>query len=227
MHKDFLRPNIVHFFVLRDLIGRNIFSRLLYTSLKLSFERMYLTQSTGDGCLFYSRIETIFAISTYKYKSRDITYKCQKEPNALLGSKIFSMKAIYINCVVLLLDVGRTKTTSSCKDGNTQTGTTVCGLNGSGFLDQTCTEGQWVDSETCDDPDVCISNDATQSGTTVCGLNGSGFLDQICTEGQWADSDTCDDLMCAQMNSTQSGTTVCGLNGSGFLDQTLYGRSMD
>ena len=44
----------------------------------------------------------------------------------------------------------------------TQSGATVCGLNGSGFLDQICTEGQWVDSETCDDPDVC-TNDATQS----------------------------------------------------------------
>ena len=61
-----------------------------------------------------------------------------------------------------------------------------------GFLDQTCTEGQWVDSETCDDSDM-YTNDTIQAGTTVCGLNGSGFLDQTCTEGQWVDSETCDD----------------------------------
>ena len=70
--------------------------------------------------------------------------------------------------------------------------TTVCGLNGSGFLEQTCTEGQWADSDTCDDPDIC-TNESVQSGTTVCGLNGTGFLDQICTEGQWIDTETCDD----------------------------------
>ena len=90
-------------------------------------------------------------------------------------------------------------------------------MNGAGLLDQVCTDGQWVDDQTCDDPDVCVNNDV-QAGTTSCGLNGTGLLDQVCTDGQWEDTETCVDPDICVNSETQ--TVACGINGASTVDQT-------
>ena len=94
------------------------------------------------------------------------------------------------------------------------------------ILDQTCIEGQWVDSETCDDPDIC-TNDAIQSGTTVCGLNGAGFLDQICTEGQWVIAILAMILIYVQMISINQWNNRLWVEWFGIFGSNLHGRSMD
>ncbi len=114
-----------------------------------------------------------------------------------------------------------TTTTAACVNDDTQTGTTVCGLNGEGFYVQTCTSDAWVDSVTCTGTDVCV-NDTTQTGTTVCGLNDEGFLVQTCTSGAWVDSATCTGTDVCVNDTTQTGTTACG---DGFLTQTCTSGS--
>ena len=77
---------------------------------------------------------------------------------------------------------------SDCSDGAAQPGTTPCGLNGRGALDQTCATGAWVDTATCIDPDSC-SDGAAQPGITPCGV--AGALAQACSGGQWVDTANC------------------------------------
>ncbi len=118
----------------------------------------------------------------------------------------------------LLVDKFVVQCPTSCSDGETQPGTTSCGLNGNGTLDLVCVSGEWEDSTDCDDPDICI-NGTTQPGSTACGLNDNGALEQLCASGQWIDSTICDDPDECVNGSTQQGSTACGLNGNGVLEQ--------
>jgi len=104
---------------------------------------------------------------------------------------------------------------ATCSNGATRTGTTVCGPNGRGRLQQQCTNDNWVDTTTCIDGDVCTDN-ATRTGTTSCGLNGRGFFQQRCTTGQWANTTTCLDPDACTDGTTRRGTTPCP---GGMLDQ--------
>jgi hypothetical protein len=94
-----------------------------------------------------------------------------------------------------------------CTNGTTQPGTTPCGLNGNGLLDEECVGGQWQDSTTCVDNDVCTNGD-TQPGTTPCG-NGSGVYQQECINGQWVD-DTNDCVGCVPTEDCETEGIVCG-----------------
>ena len=112
-----------------------------------------------------------------------------------------------------------------CLDGDTQLGTTACGLNGGGFSEQTCIEvtdpetgssvNQWDDSERCIDEDVC-TNDETQDGSP-CGLNNEGFLTQRCENGVWVESAECSGTDVCANGNLQTGAQICGLNDEGFL----------
>ncbi|MCO4747455.1 MAG: hypothetical protein KC912_21825 [Proteobacteria bacterium] len=74
-----------------------------------------------------------------------------------------------------------------CDDGDTQAGSTACGLNDRGTLDEVCSGGQWTDSDTCDDADEC-EDDATD--TAAC-WEGVGTWDVVCTTGAWVPSSDC------------------------------------
>jgi len=118
-----------------------------------------------------------------------------------------------------------------CLDGDIQPGTTACGLNGGGFVEQTCTEvtdpetgsstHQWDDSERCVDEDVC-TNDETQDGST-CGLNNEGFLTQRCEDGAWVESAECSGADVCVNDSLQTGAQPCGLNDEGFMVEKCEG----
>ena len=87
-----------------------------------------------------------------------------------------------------------------CTDGETQNGTTTCGLNGEGVFIQSCENGVWIDTDTCTGTDIC-QNGTTQAGSETCGLNNAGTLEELCADGAWTQTETC------------SGTDVC-VNGT-------------
>jgi hypothetical protein len=102
-----------------------------------------------------------------------------------------------------------------CNAGDTQNGTTTCGVNDEGVFTQECTDGLWTDTENCTGNDECV-NDATQLGTVSC--NTDGFLYQDCTLGEWVDSANCSTGGCVA-DATQIGTAACGLNAEGYFVQ--------
>jgi hypothetical protein len=108
--------------------------------------------------------------------------------------------------------------TGVCEVGQTQDGTTVCGLNDEGVFEQECVAGAWQDTTTCTGTDVC-ENDLTQNGTTPCGLNDEGVFTQICVAGAWQDTTTCTGTDVCEIGQTQNGTTLCGLNDEGVFTQ--------
>ena len=55
------------------------------------------------------------------------------------------------------------------------------------MLQAVCVAGQWIDSDDCDDPDVCTNDDTLADGGSACGLNDRGEFGQICVEGAWQD----------------------------------------
>ncbi len=111
---------------------------------------------------------------------------------------------------------------AACTNGDTRVGSTVCGVNANGFLEQLCTEGQWEDTATCIDDDVCL-NGSTRNGTTICGPNDNGVLRQTCASGQWENTATCIDDDVCENGDTRDGTTPCGLNDAGRLEQACTG----
>jgi Lamin Tail Domain len=87
-------------------------------------------------------------------------------------------------------------TIGGCTFDATQVGSTVCGYNDEGHIEETCvtdttpnaTENIWEDNGTCDGTHVC-ENNTTQEGSTAC--NGAGVYYQDCLVGEWIDNSTC------------------------------------
>ncbi|MBT6178468.1 MAG: hypothetical protein HOI23_14575, partial [Deltaproteobacteria bacterium] len=102
-------------------------------------------------------------------------------------------------------DPSTTEPDPECTDGDTQNGTTACGLNNEGVFVQTCENGSWMDTDTCTGTDIC-QNGTTQAGSETCGLNNEGTFEELCADGAWAQTETC------------SGTDVCA---NGTLDYQL------
>ncbi|MBN2802383.1 MAG: fibro-slime domain-containing protein [Deltaproteobacteria bacterium] len=75
-----------------------------------------------------------------------------------------------------------------CTDSEVRIGSTICGINGAGYISQVCTLGEWVDTLNCIDDDIC-KNGNTLPGETPCG-NG-GFLEEICISGAWYTTSNC------------------------------------
>ena len=105
-----------------------------------------------------------------------------------------------------------------CENGQTQNGTTTCGLNAEGVFTQKCVAGAWQDTTTCTGMDVCV-NDQTQNGASTCGLNDEGVFTQKCVTGAWQDTTTCTGTYVCVNDQTQNGTTTCGLNDEGVFTQ--------
>lgn len=101
--------------------------------------------------------------------------------------------------------------TSTCTNGATRPGTTACGLNNRGLIQQVCNAGTWGNSTTCVDPDVCTDG-GTRLGTSACGLNGRGKYNQQCSSGQWANT-TCQDPDVCVDGASRLGPTPCGSGG--------------
>src|SRR5512133_2585368 len=95
---------------------------------------------------------------------------------------------------------------------------TACGLNGRGKLVQSCSSGQWVTTNECTDPDVCVDG-VTQPSATACGLNGRGKLVQSCSAGQWVTTNECTDSDVCVDASTKAGEAVCGVRRDGHGEQ--------
>ena len=82
-----------------------------------------------------------------------------------------------------------------CTDGETKEGSTECGLNNNGNLEQECKNKVWTDTEKCIDPDECVNDDTQELS---CGLNDRGQLTSTCENGKWGkgtctDPDECED----------------------------------
>lgn len=119
------------------------------------------------------------------------------------------------------------RTTQVCSTGAARAGTTACGLNGRGTLEQSCDGSAWVNTNTCRDLDVCTDG-GLRPGTTPCGLDLRGTLQQMCVTGQWADGTTCNIPEACTGGGQRTGTTACGLNGRGRVPQTCdLGRWVD
>ena len=92
-------------------------------------------------------------------------------------------------------------------------------------LEQLCTAGQWADTETCQDPDVCV-NEVTQARAPLWSQR-SGRLGPA-LHGGAGHTETCQDPdVC--VNEVTRREHPCGLNGQGALDQlcTACGRHRD
>jgi uncharacterized repeat protein (TIGR03806 family) len=101
--------------------------------------------------------------------------------------------------------------TTTCTNGGTRPGTTPCGINNRGVIQQTCSGGTWTNNGTCLDPDVCLDGQ-TRAGTAACGLNGRGTFNQQCTSGQWVNTTCADTDVCVD-GATRLGPTACGAGG--------------
>lgn len=110
-------------------------------------------------------------------------------------------------------------TTPLCSAGAARAGTTACGLNGRGTLEQSCDGSAWVNTNACHDLDVCTDG-GLRAGTTPCGLDLRGTLQQLCDAGQWVDGTTCNIPEACAGGGQRTGTTACGLNGRGHVPQT-------
>ncbi|TNE88102.1 MAG: hypothetical protein EP330_15710 [Deltaproteobacteria bacterium] len=104
---------------------------------------------------------------------------------------------------------------AECAAGDSQAGLTACGLNGRGLLDETCSDGLWVDSDTCVDPDECADDDAD---TDAC-WEGLGTWDRDCVTGAWQPSSACllDGAVLASVSSD-------GTQGDGHVSQIDLSR---
>ena len=116
-------------------------------------------------------------------------------------------------------ELGDSGEVQRCTDGEVQLGITPCGLNREGFLNQTCSDGKWVDNEgICTGTHEC-TNGTSRRGTTACGLNDEGFLSQDCIGGMWSDNARCSGMNVCVNGANQIGTSPCGFNLEGFLNQ--------
>lgn len=86
-------------------------------------------------------------------------------------------------------DTGSTDTgvETECTDGDSQAGSTACGLNGRGAYDQDCVDGFWEDSTTCVDPDECTDSDTD----AVACWEGRGTVERACEQGAWVEQGSC------------------------------------
>ncbi len=109
---------------------------------------------------------------------------------------------------------------SACEEGSTQAGSTACGLNGRGMLEEVCQDGDWVNGTTCTDPDECVDAQSRNS-QTHCGTN--GVLIETCENGAWTESSQCNETPECSGDATRTGTTGCGLNARGTLEQQCQG----
>ncbi|MBR56869.1 MAG: hypothetical protein CMH54_02300 [Myxococcales bacterium] len=138
----------------------------------------------------------------------------------------FSPKALLV-LVLLVIACAVEAEGPSCEEGQTRESATACGLNEEGVFMQDCTDGQWVDNETCTGTDIC-RNGGTQEGATVCGLNEEGVLMQDCTDGQWADGETCTGTDVCVNGDTREGAVSCGDNSDGvFMQDCVDGAWVD
>lgn len=92
-----------------------------------------------------------------------------------------------------------------CEEGATMTGKTKCGLNNRGRLVQECEDNQWVDTDKCEDDDVCKDYETNEGS---CGLNGRGTITETCVKGSWTTSKCYDRDVCVDGN-----TITCGCGG--------------
>ncbi|MEL6545844.1 MAG: lamin tail domain-containing protein [Myxococcota bacterium] len=126
-------------------------------------------------------------------------------------------------------DVGSTENSNNsnqddqdCSDGERRAGTTLCGLNDRGVIEQACTGGQFVDTLICNDPDEC-TDDSTRDGSTACGLNERGVFVQDCVAGTFMDGSTCRDPDECVDDETRVGGTACGPAGEGNVAERCVG----
>ncbi len=85
---------------------------------------------------------------TAKWRRRGSRRSNVIEPSTIKALTLVAMTTMWAAC-------GRDKPINAnhatCKAGESQTGTTACGLNNEGFLKQDCVDGVWVDNATCID----------------------------------------------------------------------------
>lgn len=100
-----------------------------------------------------------------------------------------------------------------CKPDDTRT--RRCGINGNGTHIQGCRDGKWIDSGTCEDPDICPLG---ETQFVACGANDSGTMLQYCEDGQWEDAGTCEDADVCEGSETKD--VACGHNDQGTATLT-------
>src|SRR5690606_4007311 len=103
-----------------------------------------------------------------------------------------------------------------CQEDETQEGSTECGFNDRGALQEVCVDGQWKEGSTCLDPDEC-QDDETQNGSVSCGDD--GVVIELCEEGEWTKTSDCNEEIECTGDAEQAGETSCGLNGRGQMTQ--------
>jgi hypothetical protein len=76
-------------------------------------------------------------------------------------------------------------------EGDRREGTTACGLNGAGLLEQECEEGFWVDDTECVDPDECENGTSTTCEARFDSLGVCAARTITCTDGSY-DASECE-----------------------------------
>jgi Tol biopolymer transport system component len=109
---------------------------------------------------------------------------------------------------------------NACEEGSTRAGSTACGLNARGTLEEVCEDGDWANGTTCTDPDECVDAESRNS-QTHCGTN--GVLVETCEAGEWSETSQCNETPECSGSDTRAGTTSCGLNARGTLEQQCQG----
>lgn len=93
-----------------------------------------------------------------------------------------------------------------------------CGFNNRGSVSKQCLNNEWVELNTCNDPDTCLNEDSRPS-TYVCGINADDFLLEFCFDGQWVLSTECNSTDVCVNGTERSGDVPCGNNNEAVLNQ--------
>jgi hypothetical protein len=110
-------------------------------------------------------------------------------------------------------DSGTAESDGGCFEGETRPGSSPCGINQAGRLQELCSRGRWVETTSCVETDQCKNFSARGS----CALDGSA---EACREGRWIPADC---RGCGIVDCASSGTGCCAGVGAFAIDTEARG----